>query len=139
LIAHWPAGITARGELRREPGHVVDIMATCVDLTGAEYPADATPLAGRSLVPVFAGKRIDRDALFWEHEGNRAIRVGKWKLVAVRDKPWELYDMEVDRTERNDLAARFPEKVAALSARWDDWAKRSSVVPYPPARKTRKS
>jgi arylsulfatase len=139
LIAHWPAGIPARGELRREPGHVIDIMATCVELAGAKYPADATPLPGRSLVPAFAGKPIDREALFWEHEGNRAVRAGKWKLVAVRDKPWELYDLEADRTEGNDVASKHPEMVAALSARWDDWASRSNVVPYPPDREARKN
>ena len=139
LIAHWPAGIPARGELRRQPGHLIDIMATCVDLAGAKYPPDATPLAGRSLVPAFAGKPIDREALFWEHEGNRAVRAGKWKLVAVRGKPWELYDLEADRTERNNLASRYPETVAALSARWDDWARRSRVLPFPPGGTARKN
>src|SRR6185312_13197746 len=83
LIAHWPAGISAKGELRRQPGHLIDIMATCVDLGGAKYPAAVkdqpiTPLEGKSLVPAFADKPIDRDAIFWEHEGNRAVRVGEW-------------------------------------------------------------
>ena len=135
LIAHWPAGIAARGEVRRQPGHLIDIMATCVELAGVRYPADATPLPGRSLVPAFADRPIDRDALFWEHEGNRAIRAGRWKLVAVQGKPWELYDIEADRTELHDLAAQHPEKVAELSARWEEWAKRSNVIPYPPARR----
>jgi arylsulfatase len=132
LIAHWPAGVAARGELRREPGHLIDIMATCVELAGASYPADATPLEGKSLVPVFAGKRIGRDALYWEHEGNRAVRVGDMKLVAKHMQQWELYDMQADRTELNDLAATMSEKVRELSARWDAWAKRSHVRPYPP-------
>jgi arylsulfatase len=132
LIAHWPAGIAARGEIRRDPSHLIDIMATCVDLAGAEYPAGSTPLAGKSLVPVFAGKPIERDALYWEHEGNRAIRVGDWKLVAKHKAPWELYDMQADRTELHDLAAKMPERVRELSAKWDAWADRAGVLPYPP-------
>jgi arylsulfatase len=132
LIAHWPAGIAARGELRREPGHLIDIMATCVELAGASYPADATPLEGKSLVPVFTGKPIQRDAIYWEHEGNRAIRVGDWKLVARHKQPWELYDMRADRTELNDLAAKSPDRVHEMSAKWDVWADRAGVLPYPP-------
>lgn len=131
LIAHWPAGIPEHGALRREPGHLIDIMATCADLADAEYPADATPLEGRSLVPVFDGKPLDREALYWEHERNRAVRSGKWKLVADRGQDWELYDISADRTEQNDLAAKYPEKVEELSALWDAWAKRANVVPYP--------
>lgn len=131
LIAHWPRGIAARGELRRQPGHLIDIMATCVELSGATYPAEATPLEGVSLVPAFRGEPLDRDALFWEHEGNRAVRVGRWKLVARNHQPWELYDMETDRTEQHDLAAAQPERVGDLSARWDAWSKRVGVLPYP--------
>jgi arylsulfatase A-like enzyme len=77
--------------------------------------------------------------LCWEHEGNRAVRAGRWKLVAVRGKPWELYDLDADRTERNDLASRHPETIAALSARWDDWARRSKVLPFPPGGTARKN
>lgn len=87
LLAHWPKGITAKGELRKQPGHLIDIAATCVDLAGAIYPKDATPLEGKSLRPAFADKPIDREALFWEHEGNRAVRVGDWKLVAKHNQP----------------------------------------------------
>ena len=138
LIAHWPAGIAARGELRREPGHIVDIMATCAELAGGKYPDDAKPLPGQSLVPAFAGRRIGRKAIFLEHEGNRAVIDGRWKLVAVKGKPWELYDMETDRVEHEDLSARHPEKVTDLEVRWNDWAMRSDVVPYPPARPAKK-
>ena len=132
LIAHWPAGIAARGELRREPGHLIDVMATCVELADASYPSAAPPLEGKSLVPVFAGKQLQRDALYWEHEGNRAIRIGNLKLVARHQQPWELYDMQADRTELRNLAASMPEKVRELSARWDTWADRAGVLPYPP-------
>lgn len=132
LIAHWPRGITARGELRRGPGHLIDVMATCVDLAGVTYPADATPLEGKSLVPAFAGKPLGRDTLFWEHEGNRAVRAGDWKLVAKHNRPWELYDIFKNRIEAQDLAARWPDRVTELAAAWDRWAKRVGVLPYPP-------
>jgi arylsulfatase len=133
LLAHWPRGIPARGELRREPAHLIDLMATCVELAGAAYPADATPLEGRSLGPVFAGKALERGTpLFWEHERNRAVRQGRWKLVAKAGGPWELYDIDADRVESRDLAAAHPERVRDLAARWDAWADRTGVRPYPP-------
>jgi arylsulfatase len=137
LIAHWPAGIRAKGELRSQPGHLVDIMATVVDVGGAKYPAEfkgqtIVPMEGRSLVPAFANQPVEREALFWEHEGNAAVRVGDWKLVRLgRNGPWELYDLKADRTELHDLAAAQPERTKALAARWEAWAKRAQVLPYP--------
>jgi len=136
LIAHWPAGIPARGELRRQTGHVIDIMATCLDITGTTFPAEqaghpTVPPVGKSLRPAFDGRPIDRDAIYWEHEGNRAIRAGDWKLVAKGPgSPWELYDLATDRVESNDLAARHPERVAELRAAWEAWARRSRVLPW---------
>jgi arylsulfatase A-like enzyme len=135
LIAHWPKGIAATGELRDQVGHIIDVMATCLDVTGATYPAGKTPPEGKSLVPAFAGKPLDRDHLAWEHEGNRAIRAGKWKLVARRDGPWELYDIDADRTEQTDLAAGHPDRVRELSGKWDKWAKRTNVLPRPTPKK----
>ncbi len=131
LIAHWPAGIASRGELRKQPGHLIDVMATCVELAGAAYPPDATPLEGRSLLPAFEGRPIDRDALFWEHEGNKAVRSGDWKLVAKFRGPWELYDLSRDRVERDNLAAKMPEKVEQLAAKYAEWASRAQVEPWP--------
>ncbi len=137
LIAHWPAGIDRRGQIENQSGHLIDIMATCVDLGGAEYPAKnktgAIPaMEGRSLVPAFAGKPIQREAIFWEHEGNRALRVGKWKLVAKNPAgKWELYDMEKDRTEMHDLAAAQPYRVKEMSGTWAAWAKRTHALPWP--------
>jgi arylsulfatase len=137
LIAHWPAGIAAKNELRTQPGHLVDIMATCVDVGGATYPKEfngqaIVPMEGRSLVPAFANKPIERDGLFWEHEGNAAVRVGDWKLVRKgANGAWELYDLVKDRTELNDLAAKMPEKVNELKAKWHDWAERAHAIPRP--------
>ena len=134
LIAHWPQGITRRGEFEPEPGHLVDIMATCVDMAGAAYPQEVDghsikPLAGTSLRPAFTGEQLQRDAIYFEHEGNRAIRTRQWKLVAKENRPWELYDMQADRTEMHDLASEHPELVQQLSQQWDNWAARSDVLP----------
>jgi arylsulfatase A-like enzyme len=137
LIAHWPRGITRKGQLEHQPGHLIDIMATAVDLGGGRYPAErdgkkVQPMEGRSLVPAFAGRPIQREALFWEHEGNRALRIKDWKLVAKgSDGPWELYDMKTDRTEMKNLAGAQPERVKEMVATWDRWAARTHAVPWP--------
>ena len=134
LIAHWPAGIKRGGKLDRQPGHLIDIMATCVDLGGIDYPKEKDgnkikPLEGRSLAPAFAGESIERETLFWEHEGNCAIRKGEWKLVRNARKAWELYNIAADRTELHDLAAEKPELVKTLSAEFDAYAERANVAP----------
>jgi arylsulfatase len=136
LIAHWPAGIRRRGDLEHQPGHLIDIAATCVALSGAEYPREhsgqpITPLEGRSLVPAFAGEPIEREAIYWEHEGNRAVRMGNWKLVAKGPAgAWELYDISRDRTELDDLAVREPERVKQMVGLWEAWAQRAKVIPW---------
>ncbi len=139
LIAHWPAQIPppAHGQLRRQPGHLIDIMATCVDVAGGRYPTEyngnkITPLEGKSLVPAFADRGIDRDAIFWEHEGNKAVLVHPWKLVSKHPGPWELYNLELDRGETTDLAKSNPQRAQDLSARWQSWAERSHVLPLRP-------
>ena len=134
LIVHWPAGAADKGKLRHQSGQLVDIMATCVDVSGAAYPKEfagnaIVPMEGRSLAPAFDDKPIRRDGLFWEHEGNRAIRRDNWKLVCKHSQPWELYDLNADRTELHDLAAEKPELVAELSALWNAWALRAHVLP----------
>lgn len=135
LIAHWPNGIKRHGEIDHQPGHLIDIAATCVDLAEADYPKKVgeesiKPLEGVSLRPAFEAKSLGRPGpIFWEHEGNRAVRDGKWKLVAKENKPWELYDMDVDRTETNDLAAKNPELTEQLAAKWDEYAARANVLP----------
>jgi len=136
LIAHWPSRIKSRGKLRHQPGHLIDIMTTCVDIAGARYPSEykgnkIIPMEGRSLVPAFENKPIEREAIYWEHEGNRAVRKGKWKLVSRHPGEWELYDLEADRTELNNLAQKYPEKVAQLKAMYESWAARCGVQPWP--------
>lgn len=144
LIAHWPAGIAAHNELRQQPGHLVDVMATCVDLAGAKYPMEfkgqpIQPMEGRSLAPAFANQPIAREALYWEHEGNAAIRVGDWKLVRLgRDGTWELYNLKTDRTELHDLAGTAANRAKELATKWEAWATRTNVKPYPVADGTQK-
>lgn len=146
LIAHWPAGIAARGELRHGPGHVIDLMPTLLDVAGAGYPrehrgAPAIPPEGRSLVPSFSGlaSAETQRALFWEHQGNRSVRRGDWKAVASGGDAWELYDLRGDRIESRDLAAQHPETVRDLTAAWRSWAERCGVWDWDSLQKHRKS
>jgi arylsulfatase len=125
LIAHWPRGIAARGELRHDPAHLIDIVPTVLEITGAKKPdviagKPVPPSPGTSLVPAF-GKHgaVKHEYLWWLHEDNRAIRVGDWKLVAAKGDPWELYDLAKDRGESQNLAAKHPDKVRELSALWE--------------------
>ena len=124
LVASWPAGIAAHGELRHTPGHVVDIVPTILELAGIPKPADwkgeaMPPAPGKSLAPAFAKDvTIERPSLWWLHEENKAIRVGDFKLVAAKGDAWELYDLKTDRAEQNNLAAKMPEKVKELADLW---------------------
>jgi len=139
LIVHWPAGIPAarRGKIDAQPGHLIDLMATCVDLAGAKYPVRfngeaITPMEGVSLRPALEGKSLKRpQPIFWEHEGNRAVRDGQWKLVSKFPGGWELYDISTDRAEQRDLAAKEPARVNTMAASYDAWAQRAYVVPWP--------
>jgi arylsulfatase len=129
LIAHWPAGLgTTPGALSHAPGHVVDLMPTLLELAGVSHPRE---LRGESLVPVLEGGARQRGPLFWEHQGNRALRQGRWKLVSRWRGGWELYDLEADRTELSDLAAEQPERVRELVALYEAWAQEAGVGPWP--------
>ncbi len=151
LVAHWPAAIADPGSLRHQPSHLIDIMATCIDISGATYPQDyeseaIIPYEGESLLPVIRENAdMDRTSIFFEHEGNRAVRQHRWKLVSkAYDQPrymdnrdtldfdqWELYDMQKDRTETRNLAAEHPDIVRAMSDVWYGWALRTQTIPKP--------
>jgi arylsulfatase A-like enzyme len=158
LVAYWPKGISNPGRISHEVGHIIDIMATCVDVSGAEYPkkykgSNIKPMEGLSLDPVFkTGTRKGHELLFWEHEGNRAVRKGKWKLMSryendteyykswgypkkPRKQEWELYDMENDRTEMTELSAKHPEIAKELVAEYQKWADRVGALPFDEVRK----
>jgi arylsulfatase A-like enzyme len=148
LVAHWPKGIAPKlkGKFEDQPSHVIDFMATCLDLAKAEYPKkingeDVVPMQGVSLKPVFGGTSIIREKpLYWEHEGNRAIRMGNWKLVAKGSfGAWELFDLDSDRSELNDLADLYPNRVTEMSQKWEEWAIETLVKPWPWKQKKNKS
>ncbi|MEW4452395.1 arylsulfatase [Bremerella sp. JC817] len=145
LIVHWPAGVAKDqlGKLNDTPSHLIDIMSTCVDVAGASYPKEVagnaiTPMPGISLQETFSGNDVQRPTpIFWEHEANGAVRDGKWKIVRYgkmgsgKTQPWELYDMEADRTEQHNLADQHPEIVKKMAGQWQSWAEASHVLPWP--------
>ncbi len=139
FVVHWPAGIKARGELRHDPVHLIDVVPTVLELTGAKRPdsiqgKELPPLPGRSLVPAFARSgAIARDLLWWLHEDNRAIRVGEWKLVAQAKGPWELYDLSRDRGESNNVAAQHAGKARELETLWTKHLEATRALAFDPA------
>lgn len=138
LIVRWPAVIRptlATGDLTREVAHIIDLAATLYDVAGVAYPKvysghPINPLEGTSLLPALLGKEMPLRPLFFEHEGNRAVRYGKWKLVAATGGSWELYDMNADRTETADVAGQNSAVVEKMVALYDEWAKRVGVQPW---------
>lgn len=127
LIVHWPRGIAARGELRHTPSHLIDVVPTVLELAGAKAPTTwndtpVPPAPGKSLVPALAADVVvNRDSLWWFHDGHRAIRVGDWKLLSDgADDAWELYKVSADRSETNNLAADEPERVSQLKRAWSE-------------------
>lgn len=133
LIVRWPKTIKEAGGITHQPGHIIDLLATFVDVAGVAYPStfqgkSIQPMQGNSLLPIFKdGKREPHPFLFWEHEGNKAVRHHNWKLVARKGGDWELYDLEKDRSETNDLLKEKPEIVEELKEEWTNWARRVGV------------
>ena len=134
LVAVWPGKID-HGGITHQPGHIIDVMATCLNVAGVEYPdrfenRTLLPLEGKSLLPVFHGEpRKEHECLCWNVAGSRAVRMGQWKLVAAKGKAWELYDLDADRTEMRDLAGENPERVKRLAAAYEGWARRAGIQP----------
>ncbi|WP_145087767.1 arylsulfatase [Aureliella helgolandensis] len=124
LIAHWPNGISQHGALRHQVGHVIDIAPTLVELAGGEWPTSfqghtLPPAPGHSLIRSFQSDTDEERAVWWLHEGNRALRRGEFKLVAAKGEPWQLYNLANDRAESHDLISGLPQKAAALQAEWE--------------------
>ena len=150
LIAHWPAAVkprTGKDEWITTPTHLIDLMATCVDLGSASYPTEfdghvITPAQGQSLKPLLMDEGVFAErSLFWEHEGNAAVRVGDQKLVRQGlGGAWELFDLKADRTEQHNLAGTYPDDVERLREQWQSWAKSAKVLPkpQPKSKRTRK-
>jgi len=127
-IVHWPAGLKAKpGSIHREPAHLIDLFPTAVVAAGGEIPS----LPGGDLMKQLNEGIAAERTLFFEHQGNRAVRKGNWKLVALDDHPWELYDIAKDRSEMTDLSAVHPDKVKELDAAWTKWAAENQVTPLP--------
>lgn len=125
MIAHWPKGLKVKaGSVTSQPGHLIDFMATFIDLAGATYPKQVgdrmiDPLQGKSLLPIFKGKqRVGHEQLYFHFGTDKALRQGPWKLVSAKNGRWELYNLDEDRSELNDLSSKFPEKVKAMSKQW---------------------
>ena len=136
FIIHWPNGIKQSG-INHSSMYITDITATCIDAAGATYPSEfdgrqITPIEGESFLPIMRGGQWTRQQpIFWEHEGNRAVRVGEWKLVAEHDMAWELYNMHEDRTELNDLASGDTDRVRQMTRFYGEWAEKCQVIPWP--------
>ena len=137
LIVHWPARLAAHGEWRKQVAHIIDLMPTLLDVAGLKYPADRQgnalpPLPGITIVPALADQPLKRDFLAWEHEGNRGLREGDWKLLSTGKDAWELYDLSIDRLELHNLAGSEPQRVSQMAAKWQKWADENNVYPQPP-------
>lgn len=136
FVAYGPS-IVKPGKIDQRPAHIIDVMTTCLDLAGATYPKtyngnSITPADGVSLVPLFRGAAWKgHDALYFEHEGNRAVRQGDWKLVSeFPSNQWELYNLKADRAELQDLSAKQPQRVKSMAALYESWAHRAGVIPF---------
>jgi arylsulfatase A-like enzyme len=135
-VMHWPEGLRRRGVIEHTPAHLIDLMPTIAEASGARYPQrvgsrEILPMAGTSLMPPLRGEKMPERTLYFEHEGHRAVREGRYKLTALRGEPWKLYDIETDRAEMQDVAGRHANVVERLAKKWDAWAAQNLVTPMP--------
>ncbi len=132
MIVHWPGRVKNPGGWEGSVGHLMDIMATCIEVSGAGYPEDENiqPLQGKSLAPFFYGSERDpHEVLYFRFNNCRALRKGEWKVVSFYGSQWELYNMTRDREEQMDLAGKYPEMVAELSSLWHQMAEQTDLLP----------
>jgi arylsulfatase A-like enzyme len=133
FIISWPKQIKNKGSISHQPGHINDVMTSICDITGIEYPETykgnkITPMPGNSFAPILRGEDVlNNDPIFWEHNGNQAVRKGDWKLVAKKGKPWELYNLSEDRTETNNLVEQETARVNQLKESYKNWAEKVGV------------
>ena len=134
FIVHWPKVLKGKeNTINKGVTHVIDILPTCLAITGAKYPENfngekTVPVSGKNLLPLLLNKTESiHDTLFWEHEQGRAIRIGDWKMSAIPGKEWELYNLAEDHTETNDLSDKFPDKVEQMNKAWEDWARKMKI------------
>ena len=131
LIVHWPGNIEHPGTWERAPGHLVDIMATCLDVAVADYPQreGLQPLQGISLTPLFRGvSREGHEDLYFVYSNCRGLRRGDWKALSFYGSRWELYNLAEDRFEQHDLAADYPELLSELAGRWYEMAEHTDLL-----------
>jgi arylsulfatase len=131
---HWPAKLSEKqNTINRGVAHVIDVLPTCLALSGAKYPDNfngqtALKPSGKNLLPLIFGETESvHDTLYWEHEGGRAIRIGDWKVTSLPKQDWELFDLSTDHTETLNLAAKYPEKVSEMNAAWEKWVAQTEI------------
>ncbi len=130
MIAHWPAKIKEKGAIRHDVANLMDLLPTFVDIAGGSEKNLKNPVDGMSMAATLTGGHLPSRTICWEHEANRAIRDGDWKLVATGIKgKWELYNLAQDRTECHNLADSEPQRVTELEKKWHDWAEKYHVLP----------
>ena len=137
LIVHWPDGIETPGRITHEPAHIVDVVPTLLSLAQTDYPETygghrLAPLTGSNFMPLLEGKnQVPEKTMFFEHNGNRAVRIGDLKAVQLHKRNWELYDLVSDPTELDNLADKQPDNLQRLQSAYREWAREHGVLEWP--------